>query len=68
MQQKLLQECLGAVIKAAVEGNWNCVLSLTLNAVVEQLEESNVQSPASAVRMFKDWRDLQIEYGLEDKT
>lgn len=65
MKQQLLQECLNAVVQAAVDGKWNCVLNLTLSDVVEQLEESEVKTPAQAVRMFKDWRDLQIEYGLE---
>lgn len=65
MDKKLLKDCIGAVIEAAVAGNWNCVLNLTLNDVAEQLEESQVETPQQAVRMFADWRELQIEYGNE---
>lgn len=65
MDKQLLKQCIEAITIAACDGKWNCVLNLTLADVVEQLEESQVETPEQAVRMFADWRELQIEYGNE---
>lgn len=68
MDKKLINACVGAIVDAAIEGRWNCVLNLTVADVVEQLEESGVKTPEQAVRMFADWRELQIEYGNEVRS
>jgi hypothetical protein len=64
MDKKLLKDCIGAVIEAAVAQGWDKVLDLTLNDVVEQLEQSEVQTPEQAVMMFADWIDCLSMYKI----
>lgn len=62
MDKKLLKDCIGAVIEAAVKNGWDKVLDLTLSDVVEQLEESSVETPEQAVTLFADWIDCLTMY------
>lgn len=62
MDKKLLKDCIGAVIEAAVKNGWDKVLDLTLADVVEQLEQSEVQTPEQAVMLFADWIDCLTMY------
>lgn len=62
MDKKLLKDCIGAVIEAAVKNGWDKVLDLTLSDVVEQLEESSVETPEQAVMLFADWIDCLTMY------
>lgn len=55
MDKKLIKECVGAIVEAAIQNKWGIVLDLPLKDVVEQLEETNVKTPEAAVEMFSFW-------------
>ena len=65
MDKKLRKECIDAVLEAALEKGWDCVLNRTLNDIVEDLDDSVIETPEQAVTMYSNWVDLQIEYGLQ---
>lgn len=63
MDKKLLKDCIGAVIEAAVKNGWDKVLGVQVfSQFVEQLEQSEVQTPEQAVTLFADWIDCLTMY------
>lgn len=65
MDKKLRKDCIDAVLEAALEKGWDCVLNRTLNDIVEDLDDSVIETPEQAVIMYGNWVELQIEYGLQ---
>lgn len=62
MDKKLLKDCIGAVIEAAVKNGWDKVLDLTLNDVIKQLKENSMKTPEQAVMLFTNWINCLTMY------
>ena len=63
MDKNLRKECIDAIVEAATNAQWTSVMNLSLHDVVEQLEQSGVETPLEAVEMYAEWVEMHINYG-----